>query len=229
MDGMYFKHFSTAVEGSSRLLCSHICGLDSWMLRENYSLICGEADWTAASPCTIPGPAIAPDQRLITAFFTATGLELIHGWSQFVVLTETFKSVSLDGFDVSYQIFLEWSQAEYTEFASRYQSSLSYSRITWWINLSSHIFFHLFQHFNLILNNWCNTDLLLGKKKNKIHVSTKRLPSKKKICVKFQLNYSRFHDSTLLWTDLQTMWAHVRLLDAFLRFGQTKWLIEREE
>lgn len=35
MDGMYFKHFSTAVEGSSRLLCSHICELDSWMLRDN--------------------------------------------------------------------------------------------------------------------------------------------------------------------------------------------------
>lgn len=55
MDGMYFKHFSTAVEGSSRLLCSHICGLDSWLLRENYSLICGEADWTTASPYTIQG------------------------------------------------------------------------------------------------------------------------------------------------------------------------------
>lgn len=35
--------------------CFVVCKLDSWMLTENYSFICGEPDWTAASPYTIQG------------------------------------------------------------------------------------------------------------------------------------------------------------------------------
>lgn len=58
MDGMHFKRCSTAAEGSSGLLCSHICEPDSWMLRENYSLMGAEPDWTAASPYTSQGPPL---------------------------------------------------------------------------------------------------------------------------------------------------------------------------
>lgn len=110
---------------------------------------------------------------------------------------------------------LDWSQAEHTVSASRYQSSLGYSHITWRMNLSSHIFFHLSQYFHLILNNWCNANLLL-EKKNKIK-------QKENLCqIPFKLHC--FYESKLLLKDLQTMCAHVRVLDAFLRVGQTEWL-----
>lgn len=72
MDGMYLKHFSTAVEGSFRLLCSHICELDSWMLRENYSLMCGGPDCTAASPYTIQTLPLRPIKDRSCHFFTVT-------------------------------------------------------------------------------------------------------------------------------------------------------------
>lgn len=53
MNHVFFKLLFTAVDGSSRLLCSHICELDSWMFGENYSLICGEPDWKTALPYQI--------------------------------------------------------------------------------------------------------------------------------------------------------------------------------
>lgn len=111
MDGMYFKHFSTAVEGSSRLLCSHICELDSWMLRENYSLICGEPDWTAASPYTIQTLPLRliKDWSFLFFFLQWLGQEIIHGWSQFRLVDRSSQICRLN---VSYQKFLEWSQAE---------------------------------------------------------------------------------------------------------------------
>jgi len=50
MNHVFFKPLATAVDDSSRLLCSHICELDSWMFGENYSLICGKPDWRTALP-----------------------------------------------------------------------------------------------------------------------------------------------------------------------------------
>lgn len=48
MNWVFFKLCFTAVDGSSRLLCSHICVLDSWIFGENYSLSCDEPDWKTA-------------------------------------------------------------------------------------------------------------------------------------------------------------------------------------
>lgn len=53
MNHLFFKLLSTAVDGSSGLLCSHICKADSWMFGENYSLICDEPDWKTAVPYQI--------------------------------------------------------------------------------------------------------------------------------------------------------------------------------
>lgn len=53
MNHVFFKLLSTAVDSSSRLLCSHICKLGSWMFGENYSLICGKPDWRTALPYQI--------------------------------------------------------------------------------------------------------------------------------------------------------------------------------
>lgn len=128
MDGMYFKHFSTAVEGSSGLLCSHICELDSWMLRENYSLICGEPDWTAASPYTIqtlPLRLIKDRSFHLFFFFTVTWT---RNDSWLITVQVGWQKLS-NRLEVSYQKFLEWSQAEHAVSASRYQSGLGYSQL----------------------------------------------------------------------------------------------------
>lgn len=53
MNHVFFKLLFAAADGSSRLLCSHICELDSWIFGENYSLICGKPDWKTALPYQI--------------------------------------------------------------------------------------------------------------------------------------------------------------------------------
>lgn len=63
MNHIFFQLLLTAVDGSSRLLSSHICMLDSWIFGENYNLICGKPEWRTALLQQILKLQLRTDQR----------------------------------------------------------------------------------------------------------------------------------------------------------------------
>lgn len=203
MDGMYFKHFSTAVEGSSGLLCSHICELDSWMLRENYSLICGEPDWTAASPYTIQTLPLRLIKDRSFHFLQWLGREMIHGWSQLRLVDRSSQICRLAwgrGFlpkipgvitgwtysiCITISVRLRLQSASHGESIRLHTSSSTYP--------------------STLILSWI-TDVtqtsFLGEKEKKSPSPQRNCPAKRN---QIPTKFHHFHHSTLLLEDLQTM------------------------
>lgn len=65
------------------------------MLRENYSLMCGEPDCTAASPYTIQTLPLRLIKDRSCHFLQWLELEMIHGWSQFRFVDRSSQSCRL--------------------------------------------------------------------------------------------------------------------------------------